>query len=264
MALADFTAFRAMVLHPSDPAVWYYRSSTTGPRDAGYGSGWYTAPWNLTIPTTSVAAPKNIVGTMRTIANGDRVIARASSWSNGNTDQYRTPVLMLIDRLNQSGGMSANITTLQTTGLPTLALTRYTSGIGVYAAIMSNVAFGATDSVATVIYTNSDGTGSRTGTVPFVASPTVRGFYPVCMQAGDVGVKSVESVQLSVATAAVGDMGIVMFKPLAFLGTDIRGHNIDATQIPGWNTVIDSAACIEPISIENSQDQHVIVELSAF
>jgi hypothetical protein len=39
--------------------------------------------------------------------------------------------LLLVDLLNISGGLSRTVTTAQTTGLPTAALTRFTGGEGV-------------------------------------------------------------------------------------------------------------------------------------
>ena len=65
-------------------------------------------------------------------------------------------------------------------------------------------------------YTNSAGTGSRTSTnvITTVAASNPGLFYVMGLQAGDVGVRSIQSFQLS-ASWVTGAMHLVAFRILA-------------------------------------------------
>lgn len=128
--------------------------------------------------------------------------------------------LILTDVLYQCGGISATTTALQTLG--TAALTRWTSGVGVLYAIIATTALSATSSVITVTYTNAQNVGSRSGSIThpntsgwgtasrFLAQLIGGGF-----QAGDIGVRSVQSVQFGTALVA-GVAALVLHKPLIY------------------------------------------------
>ena len=106
----------------------------------------------------------------------------------------------------------------------TVALPRYTGGVGVQ---MMAVGQSASSAVGTfkVSYTNQDGVAGRTsqttytkvigggGTVVSSSNNAVTGSHPfIGLQAGDSGVRSVESVTFSVAGG--GLLAIVLVKPL--------------------------------------------------
>lgn len=272
MALADFNALRALILHPHS-ILHYYRTVTTNVAgEFPLTSSWFASPLNLAPPTTSVALDGANAGAPRgsayptnnsfiTKVNGIRTVPTGSAEATNNA---KSQTGLIIDRLNHSGGLSGNIITSQTTNLPTATLTRYTSGVGVYAALHIITSVGATDSVATVTYTNSAGTAGRTGTIVWAANtPGARTFYPVPLQADDLGVKSVESVVLSVATGAVGNFGVVLFKPLAFIPMDIQGRVLDCTQIPGWNSTVEAGACLEILYAGTGNEIACTIELAS-
>lgn len=132
--------------------------------------------------------------------------------------------VLLSDMLYESGGISATVTTLQS--LAAVALTRYTSGVGVQCSMTPTVALSATASNLTVTYTNTTPTGSRTGVIAHpvtanygaVGKILPHGLVPpyLQLQAGDVGITSVQSVQGSVALAA-GTLGLYLHKPLIYM-----------------------------------------------
>ena len=76
---------------------------------------------------------------------------------------------------------------------------------------------GATPQTMTITYTNQGGTGSRTTTLaPVVSSATARipqlGFF-IPLQAGDSGVRSVQSVQFGGSMGA-GVLNLTLCRPL--------------------------------------------------
>jgi hypothetical protein len=135
---------------------------------------------------------------------------------------------IMIDLLNTSGGLNATITTPQTTGLPTAALTRYTSGEGVMAGIVIFTQVGNTLTTVTVSYTNQAGVSGRTSTATSFGQTNfreVRIFIPIPLQAGDTGVRSIESVTLAGTTGTAGDFGVCLYKPLAMISLeDVTGQ----------------------------------------
>ena len=131
-------------------------------------------------------------------------------------------VVMLMDRLWHNGGYTITSTGAQSITSPTWPSrcptsgtddTAATTGHGVYLAMEISAATGAGTPTITVTYTNSAGTGSRTATniIATVASSAIGATYFIGLQAGDVGVRSVQSVQLS-ATWTSGTMNLVAYR----------------------------------------------------
>ena len=81
-----------------------------------------------------------------------------------------------------------------------------------------SAATGAGTPTITIGYTNSAGTASRTATniIATVASSAIGATYFIGLQAGDVGVRSVQSLTLS-ATWTSGTINLVAYRVLADL-----------------------------------------------
>jgi hypothetical protein len=122
-------------------------------------------------------------------------------------------------------GFDANVNTLQSAlGTPSTGdeiLTRYTSGEGVQMFVDVQTAFGATPSTMTVNYTDQDDAAGVSQTFTVLASAaqgklgyaySSNGLW-VPLAAGDRGVRSVQSCQLSAATGS-GTFAICLCKPL--------------------------------------------------
>lgn len=138
-------------------------------------------------------------------------------------------VLMLVDLLG-----FYPVTSVTTTGAQTLnntvTLPRYTDGAGVQAFITPSTVMGAATPNISLVYTNSASVGSRAtpATLPIgntaaavtsiVYSGTGAGkfgpFMPLA--AGDAGIKSVQSINLSVSYVS-GVLNLVLCKPLMTL-----------------------------------------------
>jgi hypothetical protein len=140
---------------------------------------------------------------------------------------------LVCDRLSHQGGLSGTAAGAQTTNLPTAALTRYTSGVGVFAALEIYSTVGTTATTVTASYTNESGSSGRTSPAMAFGGTNEREVGRIVvlpLQSGDVGVRSVESVTLAGTTGSVGNFGVTLFRPLAFM---------PAANIGGWNYLYD-------------------------
>lgn len=127
--------------------------------------------------------------------------------------------ILLCDRLWHNGGYTITSTGVQSSTTPTWPARDNdgtTNGSGVLLGLEISALAGAAAPTITVTYTNSAGTGSRTAGFAFATanSPTAGAFFPIALQAGDVGVKSMESIQLNTSWLS-GTMNMVAYRVLA-------------------------------------------------
>jgi hypothetical protein len=143
-------------------------------------------------------------------------------------------VLELRDRLWHNGGYTITSTSAQTSTTPTWPSrcptsgtddTPTTTGIGVNLALEISAAAGAAAPTITVAYTNEAGTGSRSGAniLATANSPAIGAVYDIGLQAGDLGVRSVQSLTLN-ASWVSGTMNLVAYRHLASLPTGPKGN----------------------------------------
>lgn len=136
-------------------------------------------------------------------------------------------VLVLADRLmhvgGNSGGTAISVTTttaqtINTGTLPARDANGATSGAGVHWGLEIVAATGAGAATPSIGYTNSAGTASRSASLvdSYVASSAIGAFYRFGMQAGDVGIRSVETLTLNVSMTS-GTIALVAYRPLAYL-----------------------------------------------
>jgi hypothetical protein len=212
MALADYAAYKAALLAPSQRQRFVKLGLTS---IVGRYSSWW-----LAAPNAGVAPGGNAVPTNATAGALGQVDGGANRYGLARCNGRATDPAgcLLADRLVHTDGLSGTVTTAQTTNLPTTALTRYTSAVGVLAAIEIYTQIGATLTSFTCSYTNSAGTAGRTSPAYPIGSSIYNQFgrfLILPMQAGDVGVKSVESVTVLATTGTAGNFGVTLFKPLA-------------------------------------------------
>lgn len=136
--------------------------------------------------------------------------------------------LLLCDRLWHNGGFTITSNTSQTVnsaGFPARDLNGSTNGDGVLLGLEISAAAGAAAPTITVGYTNQAGTGSRSAVniFPTANSPAAGSFFPIGLQAGDTGVRSVQTLQLS-ASWVSGTMNLVAYRVLAAL--ELTGANV--------------------------------------
>lgn len=124
----------------------------------------------------------------------------------------------LADRLWHNGGIDETLTSAQGITSPTWPSRDeegQTAGKGVLLAVEIETVMGAAVPTITVSYTNSAGANGRTAT-NIMAAPSAAPagvFMEMSLQAGDVGVKSVESITLSTSWLS-GEMHLVAYRPL--------------------------------------------------
>lgn len=127
-------------------------------------------------------------------------------------------MVWLMDRLWHNGGFTITLTTAQAITSPTWPSrdnAGSSNGDGVLLGLEVSAAAGAAAPTITVSYTNQAGTAGRTGTNIRATenSPAAGAFYFIGLQAGDTGVRSVQSLTLS-ASWVSGTINLVAFRPL--------------------------------------------------
>lgn len=150
--------------------------------------------------------------------------------------------LMLVDRLWHNSGLVATSTASQNVNSvpwPDRDLNGSSDGEGVYLALEnSSATTNSNDTLTnniTVTYTNSAGAPARTGTVVDMAYLTSAGnnfvrqgsWMPIGLQAGDTGVRSVQSVQFGTTFGTGPVLHLVAYRPIAF--TMSRGNKDSST-----------------------------------
>jgi hypothetical protein len=210
-------------------------------------ANWQTFQPTPATPTTSVALDKDSaqsMGPIPAISTGRLTMLGARI----NTSTYGAAAIMVVDLLNVSGGLNGTLTTAQTTNLPTAALTRHTTGEGVMAGIVVYTIIGTTGTTVTISYTNSAGVSGRTST----ATTFGGGFYrevgvllPIPLQAGDTGIRSIESVTVTATTGTAGNFGVCMFKPLAMISLESATGTMPLDSV-STGCIIGSLAEIHP------------------
>lgn len=207
--------------------VWYslFRGGGNPAADTIMGTGTnlaFQALSDTTANATGISHGGNVGG-----GTGFKVLLNAAAQTAAATTA--PAVLMLVDLLG-----FYPITTVTTTGAQTLnnavSLPRYTNGAGVQAFITPTTAMGAGTPNLSIGYTNSANVAGRAtpATLPIanatapvtqiIYSGTGAGKYGPFMplQAGDAGIRSVQSINLS-ATMTSGVLNLVLCKPLLTL-----------------------------------------------
>jgi hypothetical protein len=180
----------------------------------GQGPSLGVAPTTAAVPTRATAGAlgqQNSAGVLRyatLYASCGGVVGQTTDTGNGT--------YVLADRLSHQGGLSGIVTTAQTTNLPTAALTRYTTGAGVMAALEIYTAVGNTATTVTASYTNQAGTAGQISTARGFGARNggQNQFLALPLASGDSGVRAVASVTVLATTGTAGNFGVTLFKPL--------------------------------------------------
>lgn len=168
-------------------------------------------------------------------------------------------VLYLVDRLWQGGGLNPTLTTAQTVNsvawpsrCPTSATddTPSINGHGVLVGLEVSASTGAGTPTLTLTYTNSAGTGSRTSTNidPTVASSAAGTFYRFGWQAGDAGIRSIQSYQQS-ATWTSGTINLVAYRIVGSIPLIGAGIPAQIDWVSGGADRIYDSACLQMLYV---------------
>jgi len=158
--------------------------------------------------------------------------------------------LFLFDRLAAESGNSGTVTTAQT--LTGCSVNRYTGAesVGNQIFIEITTAVGATGTTVTASYTNQDGTAGRTTTATSFGATGLNEAQRLIMlplQAGDTGVRSVESVTVLATTGTAGDFTVLILRPLPVLPLPVIGQGAVRDSISGLPGLIEikTDACLQ-------------------
>jgi len=224
MALADLSAYKEMLDRNRGASFM----ANSGGRALRMMAAWpFFVPTPAT-PTTSVALDRTSDFALRDIPNsgtGRPTILGANIAAGG----AGSIAAIVVDLLNINGGLTMNSAVEQTTNLPTAALTRYTNGEGVMAALILHQQIGSAATSFTVRYTNQAGTGNRIAPSQQIGGTGWRenaSLFPISFEGADTGVRSVEGVTIAAASGNTQLFGVCLFKPLAmFAVNDVMGVN---------------------------------------
>jgi len=230
-------------------------------------SCWASAPIPGSAPTTATALSDSTNGAVTFERLGlpaattkTRRLAQVQTRTSLNVTSIALATLV-IDRLSHQGGLSGTTTGAQTTNLPTAALTRYTSGEGVFAALEIYGTVGTTATTATVSYTNQAGTAGQISPAFVFGGSGNRSagtMLIVPLADGDTGVRSVESVTLAASTTTAGNFGVTLFKILDWVpggnaGFDNTTGPVDAfLGGGGLCPVVEDNACLQLCSFSGA------------
>lgn len=151
--------------------------------------------------------------------SGSAYLAKLLSKTIGNV----TNSFMINDRLWHNGGINITSTSLQAIASPTWPArdeNGQTNGVGVLLGLEISAGTGSGTPTITVGYTNSAGVSGRTGTTVFPTDNNMQTstFLPISLQAGDVGVRSVQSITLSNSWTS-GTINLVAFRHIGILAS---------------------------------------------
>lgn len=246
MAITDLSAYGEMQSYPQTLVMG--TKAVNANVANRFASLWTTGPDNGVTPTTATACNDTTVGALRGFkaGNGSPLRIVKAQFVGSVLGATFGSSLILADRLSHSGGLSGTTTGAQTTNLPTAALTRETSGDGVFMALEIYTAVGTTATTVSVSYTNQAGTAGHTSPLTDFGGT---GFNAISrtiilpLQEGDTGVRSVESVTLTASTvSAAGNFGVTLFKPLM-----VFPCFTNAGGFYEFDTLLNLAACLPEI-----------------
>lgn len=132
--------------------------------------------------------------------------------------------MTVVDRLWHNSGISVTSTAAQSIthpGIPARDNNGTSGGYGVMAAIEVTTTFtnASTINNINITYTNDQGVTGRTGTVPsFPQTATAGSWLPFNLQAGDTGVRSIQSYQ-STSSLTSGALSLVLYREICAIGS---------------------------------------------
>lgn len=191
----------------------------------------FTPFYTAGVPGAATAPSPGLAGAALTTYAGQIPVPAASNNTYlarfSGVSSAQAGVLLLCDRLWHNSGFTITSTSAQTinsVAWPARDMNGSTNGVGVILGVEVSGATGAGTPTITVSYTNDANTSGRTGTnsVATVASSAVGSFYPIGLQAGDTGVRSVQNLTLS-ATWTSGTIHLVAYRVLASLELGAAG-----------------------------------------
>jgi len=177
------------------------------------GAGALNGTLNGAALSSSSTIPNGIIRHVDPVSGNAHLARLAASVSQPG-------VLLLCDRLwDNTSAIATGAQSITFPGLPARDNAGTTNGDGVLAAVECITANSATAAAVTLTYTNQAGTASRTASfsdATAATATTVGDFHRIGLQAGDTGIRSIQSVNFTTAWTS-GTLGLVLYRVLAQL-----------------------------------------------
>ncbi len=254
MALSNYAAYEEALNGPYQRCMVSKNALTTvaGRSFSSWLSGGFpaagAAPTTAAVPTAATTGAWT--GLSSALFNGTnrRILKAVLDYAPTVTGGG---MLTICDRLSHQGALSATTIGAQVTNLPTAALTRKTSGVGVEIGLEVYSVIGTTGTVVSASYTD---TGAAAGNATPAMTFGGTGFreasrmFTLPLAQGAVGALSVESVSATASTLTAGNFGVTLYYPLVHIPLDdllaLRGYADALTGFGTWFPLVDNDACL--------------------
>jgi hypothetical protein len=233
MAITTLDGVRAGLMPPVD----FFKAQSAGEAAGVPYSTFYTAG----LPEAAAAPSPGLSGTALTSyagqipfqnpVSGNAYLARYDGFMLALASSNVMVQNILLDRLWHNSGIDVTNTGAQTitsATWPARDRNGSTNGDGVFVGIEVSTATtnGSPVTTITMSYTNSAGTSGRTGTIASFPATAVAGTFVLFqLDAGDIGVRSVESITLG-TTLSAGAIHLVAVRPICDLPQKAGGEII--------------------------------------
>lgn len=220
MAITTLTGVRDGLL----PAVHTVKEGATLSTQGVFVSSWYRTGY----PAAATANTTGLTGAVITSGTNGVTFPDPVSGSTyltavkkGYLTNPATATMMstlLIDRLWHNSGIALNTVAAQTVNSPTWPardINGSTTGAGVYIGVEVSNTFGVSAATISIQYTNSNNVSGQSGGVQVTSLAGVGRFFFITLSAGDVGVRSIQTV--TVSTSTTGTIHLVAYRPIALL-----------------------------------------------
>lgn len=229
MAITTVDGIVANLLSPADVT----KGSFTGE-----AAGQYHSPFYLPgMPGAATAPSPGLAGAALTAYTGQIPFPAAVGGKNVYLARMETTqggsigAVTLCDRLWHNSGFTVTTTTAQTVNSvawPARDMDGSTNGRGVQVGLEVSTATTNAGAITnmTMSYTAADGTAGRTATVASFPATAVMGtFVPFLLQAGDTGVRSIQSLTLG-TSLVTGTVHLVAYREIVGLGTPVANTQV--------------------------------------
>jgi hypothetical protein len=163
-----------------------------------------------------------------------------------------------------NGGITATLTTAQTcntAAMPARDATGTANGEGYEPWVFVSAVMGAGTPTLTLSYTNTAGTAARTATCTAIASAIAGTMIPFNLQAGDKGVKTIETLTQSV-TWTSGTYHLVLLRKLGTLDAGLAGMGQALNFYDLGNKLFDGTCMVATLIPTGTAGGAVIASLS--
>jgi hypothetical protein len=225
--MAGFTTYDQLKTSFSDAKIETFTYECLGL--TGYPANFtaYVGTWYQNVRPIPGADPAGTPGTTYSNTSGGIIFANSSEYKflydcSALSAQTAASSVQILDRLVGVGAIAINSTGNKT--INSAALSRYTSGESVMVLLEIQTAGTTTSPIVSLSsYTNSAGDTTRAGaTITFPANNYPKGGLvgPMPLQAGDTGVRSVETINVATAGGGSAAVNVILVKFISTIQMD--------------------------------------------